>query len=77
MSLVPPEAWQWPLRIGGRVLGVRFARLPPGCFLGASRVKSQVTKLPEAWGDPQRAGDSNPIAVNRRVDLPEKELASW
>lgn len=48
---------------------------PPGCFLVASRARSQVIMLPEAWGDCACSGDSNTVAMNGRVDFPKKKLA--
>lgn len=48
---------------------------PPGCFLVASRARSQVIMLLEAWGDSECSGDSNTVAMNGRVDFPKKKLA--
>ncbi|EPY88028.1 E3 ubiquitin-protein ligase CBL-like isoform 1 [Camelus ferus] len=41
----------------------------------ASRARSQVIVPVEVWGDSQCSGDSNTVAMNRRVDFPKKKLA--
>lgn len=48
---------------------------PPGCFLVASRARSQVITLRAAWGESECSGDSSTVAMNGRVDFPKKKLA--
>lgn len=47
--------------------------LPSG-FPVASRARSQVIMLLEAWGDFESSGDSNTVAMNWRVDFLKKKL---
>lgn len=48
---------------------------PLSCFLVASRARSQVIMLLEAWRDCECSGDSNTVAMNGTVDFPKKKLA--
>lgn len=48
---------------------------PPGCFLVASRARSQAIMLLEPWRDGECSGDSSTVAMNGTVDFPKKKLA--
>ena len=45
------------------------------CFPTASRARSHVIVLVEAWADSECSGDSSTVAMNGRVDFPKKKLA--
>ena len=61
--LVFTQDWKLPLAL-------------PGCYFPmASRARSQVIMLVEAWADSECSGNSNTVAMNGRVDFPKKQLA--
>ena len=45
------------------------------CFPTASRARSHVIVLVEAWADSECSGDSSTVAMNGRVDFPKRKLA--
>lgn len=49
---------------------------PLGCFLGASRARSQVIALPEAQGDCECSGDSNAVWSCPKRRLPTSDRGS-
>lgn len=75
MSLGSPEAWWLGVATQGCGPVLGLPGWPPGCFLMASRARSQVIEPLEAWEDSERSGDSNTVAMNGRVDFPKKKLA--
>lgn len=77
MSLAPwKEAWQLVVVTQDRGLQLVLPGWPLGCcFPTASRARSQVIVLVEAWADSECSGDSSTVAMNGRVDFPKKKLA--
>lgn len=49
---------------------------PPGCFLGASRARSQVSVLLEARGECECSGDSNAMWSCPKRSLPTSDRGS-
>ena len=47
----------------------------PGGFLVASRARTRVITLLEAWGNFESSGDSSTVSKNGRVNFPQKKLA--
>ena len=68
MSLAPwKEAWQLVVITQDRGLQLVLPGWPLGCcFPMASRARSQVIMLVEAWADSECSGDSYTMAINGR-----------
>ena len=77
MSLAPwKEAWQLVVVTQDGGLQLVLPGWPLGCcFPTASRARSHVIVLVEAWADSECSGDSSTVAMNGRVDFPKKKLA--